>query len=243
MSGFMVYDEESVILLRSLSKSDPKRIVESFNSLDNELNLVRWLPVKPHATELKLPDATNTYDKHNSIEVFNSFDFITPALASDERLWVTLAFREFGDYSKSRWVAESSQDEALTKNLLNHWFALTARDRWRNNSIARLWWVAYFVENLQNVNKSDAYDLVFFNSDLLGSLLGRATLASYKNIASSVIRVTHKHYFSEIDRKYDRDSFRDFLKLIDLRLGKSALGSLDQNVCDELIFELFKQTH
>ena len=243
MSGFMVFDEESVTLLRSLSKSDPKRIIDNFSSVASQLNLVSWLPVEPRATELKLPDVTNTQDKHNSIAVFNSFDFLTPALASDERLWVTLAFREYGDYSKSRWIPESLQDEALSKNLVNHWFALTARDRWRNHSISRLWWVAYFVENLQNVDKSDAYDLVFFNSDLLGSLLGRATLSSYKNISSSVIRVTHRHYLSGVERKYDRDSFRDFLKLIDLRLGKSSLGSLDQKVCDEIIFELFAQTH
>lgn len=243
MSGFMVYDEESIATLRNLSKSDPKKVLENFDKVSNDLNLVKWLPLEPKALELTAPNATSNFDKENSIEVFQALDFLTPALASDERVWVTITFSNCQDYTKARWVASSNQPEDLTKNLVNHWFAPTARDRWRNNSISRLWWVGYFVENLENVNKSDAYDLVYFNSDLIASLLGRATLSSYKNIASSVIRVTHHHYLSLIDRKYDRDCFRDFLKLIDLRLGKSALGSLDQKVCDEIIFELFAQTH
>lgn len=243
MNGFMVYDEESVVTLRSLSKSSPRKLLENFDSESKTLSQVNWLPKAQKELTLKLPNSTSNFDKQNSISTFQVFDFLTPALASDERIWVTLTFRDYQEYTNARWPADSGEDEDLTKNLLNHWFALTARDRWRNNSIARLWWVGYFVENLENVDKSDAYDLVYYNSDLLASLLGRATLSSYKNIASSVIRVTHQHYFSSEDKKYDRDAFRDFLKLIDLRLGKSALGSLDQKICDEVIFELFAQTH
>lgn len=243
MSGFMVYDEESVATLRSLSKSDPRKVLEDFEKVNGDLNLVKWLPSAPKVLELKVPNPTSNFDKENSIAVFQALDFLTPALASDERVWVTLTFSNYQEYTKARWATSSHQVEELSKNLINHWFAPTARDRWRNNSISRLWWVGYFVENLENVDKSDAYDLVYFNSDLIASLLGRATLSSYRNIASSVVRVTHHHYLSIVERSYDRDSFRDFLKLIDLRLGKSALGSLDQTVCDEIIFDLFAQTH
>jgi hypothetical protein len=243
VSGLKVYDEESIATLRSLSKSDPKGILENFDKVSGDLNLVKWLPSELKVMELAVPNPTSNFDKENSIAVFRALDFLTPALASDERVWVTLTFSNFQEYTKARWAASSNQAEELSKNLINHWFAPTARDRWRNNSISRLWWVGYFVESLENVDKSDAYDLVYFNSDLIASLLGRATLSSYKNIASAVIRVTHHHYLSMVERKYDRDSFRDFLKLIDLRLGKSALGSLDQTICDEIVFELFAQTH
>jgi hypothetical protein len=243
MSGFKVLDEDSVVTLRSLSKSAPKDVLNNFGSIDRTLNKVNWLPNPLAEVKLMLPDSTSNYDKQNSISIYNAFNFLSPVLASDERIWVTLTFCNFSEYTNARWLMPSQDDTDLTKNLLNHWFALTARDRWRNNSISRLWWIGQFVENLENIKKDDAYEILYYNSDLLTSFLGRSTLASYKNIASSVIRVTHKYYFSGDQRKFDRDSFRDFLKLIDLRLGKTAIGSFEQELCDEVIFSLFAQTH
>lgn len=84
-------------------------------------------------------------DAANAIRVHDWLGPLTRQQAADDRLWITLAHREFFGYAHQRWCAGATDKEkAGAKSLVGrHFFTgATGKAKLRTNAISRLWWAA-----------------------------------------------------------------------------------------------------
>jgi len=93
----------------------------------------------------------------NVQRVYNRLNFLTPSLASDERLWVGLNLNYFWEYTQYRWRIT---ENCTYQNVLNHFFFSAApRRSLTRNAIARLWWIGYLT---YDATTSNPYKLTSF---------------------------------------------------------------------------------
>jgi hypothetical protein len=180
-------------------------------------------------------------DLENAKSFRGAFQGMTPALATDERLWVTLALTQFYEYSTNRWgLSSSASPEESYKYFKNHVLAATPRDRWRNQSLARLWWVGNFASNLGADLQDKALEVFYFNSDLGQQLLGRPNISQPMRLTRSIIRVAHQELVAGNPSAWDRKSFRQFMIDIDFLIGRRKIESIAEDVVVEEIRDLFR---
>ena len=191
---------------------------------------------------LKSGGASSLKDDLENAKSFRSaFQGLTPALATDERLWVTLALTQFYEYSTNRWgLSSSASPDESYKYFKNHVLAATPRDRWRNQSIARLWWVGNFASNLGADLQDEALEVFYFNSDLGQQLLGRPNISQPVRLTRSIIRVVHQELVSGNPNAWDRKSFRQFMIDIDFLIGRRKIESIAEDLIVDEIRDLFK---
>jgi hypothetical protein len=251
-----VLSQKSLDALRIRAIDSPFSLIEkdlktkSLDALIEEFNLEMVAAPFSAAVklELQLPDGPSwesNGDRKNVLAIYNSFPSISPAVATDERVWVTLAFGALREYSDARWPMSkyASDKSSLTKGLISKRFAATARIRWRENATSRLWWLGHYAESFKDVDSTKVADVMFLNSDALYNLLGRPAIANDRQLATHVISVVHGFYFGETKREFDRNSFRKFLKELDLRSGRYLFGALDGKTLEELVSDSFNKFH
>jgi hypothetical protein len=178
-------------------------------------------------------------DLDNTLRIFRAFRNLDPALATDERLWATLALREFHTYSISRWLPEDSKDKQKYKYFTGHVLTSTSRDRWRGQSVARLWWVANFRRNLDEAMQDKFLEVYYFNSDLGQQFLGKPSLSLSKKLASAIIEVVYENLLANSSVAWDRNKFRTFMKRLDLLVGRRKMEAVDEVQLKREISQLF----
>jgi hypothetical protein len=174
-------------------------------------------------------------DRENAELIQALIPSLTRANATDERFWVTLAFREALDYSVLRWGG----DEGDNKLILNHWFAPSTRSRWRDHSVSRLWYVSSFAAGLDSVPLNVALDVLYSNSELLNSFLGRPRTTASNRVSSKIIALLHNRGLGDSGSNFDRGKFRLLMKEIDLRSGSINLNALEDSDFDAFFEDLF----
>ena len=150
---------------------------------------------------------------------------LTPAQATDERLWATLCFSEFRDYVGERWRFRSADGTKLQNHISNHWFASGVRGRMRDNGISRLWWMGYTAKSIPEFSLEKVFDILFFNSDYRSNLLERNSTANAVNVTTAILKITDEAYTS--GTLFKRSSFRNFMSKVDTLGGRSNLASMD----------------
>ena len=239
-----VLSASSVETLRVAITKSPELVTEDFSNLVDDLNLqfVSFNADINIQGQLLLPEGmtqeTNK-DSENCIAIKSIISGLNPAQATDERLWTTLCFETFSDYTNSRWPLSRAK---TPKNHVNeHWFAKTNRNRIRDNAISRLWWMAQIAERVPNTSIEQVLEILFFNSDYRSSLLERNSSANSLNVLASIIKVS-KEAFDNGD-EYNRENFRYFMKQVDLVGKRTVLPSLDIDNLIELFRPLYKNAY
>jgi hypothetical protein len=178
-------------------------------------------------------------DRENAELISTLIPNLTRANATDERFWVTLAFREALEYSVLRWGG----DEGNNRLILNHWFAPSTRSRWRDHSVSRLWYVSSFATGLHSVPFKDSLDVLYSNSELLNSFLGRPRTTASNRVSSKVIGLLHSKGLGDSGSNFDRGKFRLLMKEIDLRSGSININALGDSDFDAFFDDLFFSTY
>ena len=237
-----ILTQESVETLRLNCTQDSRIINRDFEDIVVDLNL-QLIEANYTIDDFSLltsqgKSQDQNKDNENCSRILQYFHNFTPADATDERLWVTLGFREHKKYACSRWPFKSfdemlgedidrpkeakpkktKQDEN-TSNLLNHWFCSGARARMRDHAISRLWWMAYIARKVDPKNPESVLASLFFNSDYRSSLLERNTSANAINVVIGILKISQTHFVQAGHYEYNRDNFREFMKQVDL-VGK-----------------------
>jgi hypothetical protein len=256
------FNLDTVLALNSLDKlrvralDDPNSLLnkdkttKSLESLVDEFDLeLVTSPVNIRGElSLQMPDGASwesNGDRKNVAEFHSAFAELSPAIATDERIWVSLAFGPLREYADARWPMSkyNANKSSLSNGLKNKRFAATSRIRWREHAISRLWWLGHYADSFSDIDSSKVADVMFINSDALYNLLGRSAIANDRTIATQVVSVVHDYYFGDDPREFDRNSFRKFLKEIDLRSGRYIMGALEQQMLSNLVKESFDKFH
>jgi hypothetical protein len=230
-SKVQILTNDSLFRLRNKVWDDPLLVGNSLDSLVDSLDLK--LEESPYTIDLavgvKLPKGKNVsdnFDVQNSLLMAAALPGMLPALATDERLWVTLALGAYRDYSLKRWLPEKADTEQLRKYASNHIFGSTTRDFWRNQSVARLWWMHRYATQLSASEPQKALSLLLLNSDIISQVLGKPSIGTSKNLAQVIFEVAHEALIANKTHEYRRDAFRSFMRRLDLLAGRTLLTAL-----------------
>lgn len=226
--------------LRNIVLSDEKFVLEPLEELVSRYSLSMIsaeidLP-KNFSLISPLNDSwSGNMDKENAEQMQTLLPRLTRVTATDERFWVTLAFREALDYSVLRWGG----NEIDNKLILNHWFAPSSRSRWRDHAVSRLWYVSSFASSLEGVSFKDALNVLYSNSELLNSFLGRPRTTASNRVASKIVSMLHNQGQIAGGLSFERERFRALMKELDLRSGLVQVNALGDSDFDEFFSELF----
>ena len=226
-----ILSQASVDHLRLLARSGVPILETEFDELisDFDLTLLDSDYTFDASIELSLPEGSKQ-EKNNDIPNCLKIAKILPELddlaATDERLWVTLALRNFKEYSVARWPLNESKADT-SKYFKDHWFAHGTRERLGRHSISRLWWYQRICARIDEESLESTLELLLFNSDYRSSMLERNTTSAVTKIVACIISLTHEYAKKGIS--YNRDNFRDFMKQLDMLAGRSHLAVLTED--------------
>ncbi len=243
-TDFRILSEASIEKLRIIAKQSGYSALDNLEKLvaDHELELVKSPYEFLSQVKLLIPESSSwekNFDKENSVRVFQALPNLRPIYAADERLWVTLAYSDYFDYSIKRWGVESTKSKDLSSLLLNHWFCPTSRSRWRDHAISRLWWIGFIAHSIPGMKSTEVLDVLYLNSDLINSLLGHPRTTSSMKVTGVLLKVLHEKYLKTIAFEFNRIHFRQMMHLLDLRAGKLYLDALSESDLNTLILECF----
>jgi hypothetical protein len=235
-----VLSTQSLEQLRNIVLLDDKFVLEPLEELVSRysLNMVNADLQLPKNFNLLNPENdswTGNKDRENSELIQNLIPNLSRANATDERFWVTLAFREALEYSALRWGG----DELDNKRILNHWFAPSSRAKWRDHSVARLWFVSSFATGLEGISLKDSLDVLYSNSELLNSFLGRPRTTASNRVASKIVSILHSKCRVDGVLNFDRSKFRTLMKELDLRSGSIQVNALADKDFNDFFDEIF----
>lgn len=176
---------------------------------------------------LEAPDKNGKHDLENCIKVYENMKSLTPSEAVDGRLWSYLSHEKFYGYSIKRWphnFDNSSKD--FLENVLRHYILKGTSIRgYLDNSIARLWWMAYLtydeeLEDPYQLTKELLSDLDYTRT-LITGLLGRNKIflhAFLKFAASNEWLSIHKE-----------DKVRELMKRMNFLASYKIFGILSES--------------
>lgn len=227
------------------SNQSDTRIVYDFESLSEEFE-IQYLPLQfdldPTNIDLLLPsDNKSESDKENLKTIYNAFNHLTPAQATDERIWATLSVRYFSEYTLLRWPLPNNESK-VAKHIKSHWLCGPGvRSRVRDNSISRLWWMGYLVHQLGDWHPDEVSDVLFNNSDYRASIVERSSSASSYNVVGAILSITKEAFNNGI--QYNRENFRSFMKEVNYIAGRSNLAALTQVQLIGLLRPIYHQCY
>lgn len=246
LDNYSVLKTESVQKLKRSILANPDLLSKSYEDLCDELHLSEVTTNYKVNTQiaLKLPKGVTqelNADSDNCKLILKILPELTPAQATDERLWVTLCFSEMKSYVVERWPFRASEDSKLKNHISNHWFANGVRGRMRDNAISRLWWMGYMAKNIPSFSVDKVFDILFFNSDYRSSILERNSTANAVNVTTAILKITDEAYSSGV--LYKRDNFRDFMSKVDTLGGRSNLASMNIETLVKVLKPIYNEAY
>ena len=230
MANLKVFESDFVAKLREVNSLDFYMDPDSEFDLSSCPNavLISKNTVLPDKIPVLSPNADD--DAKNAEKIFNYLK-ISPAQASDPRLWTYLTHVTFCKYVKERWPIEPS-DKDKEQKVNDRWLATRNSRSFERNAIARLWWAAYetvapwkkdeYFKDLPKQDDDFVYTKVIFaKQDIVSNLLDRSFGRSPRIMIAILEFIrTHKELES-------RGLYRSFFKEINLMLSYCKLMNLN----------------
>lgn len=233
--SFDVLTLESLDKLFHWAKTHPgdSSIAHSFESLEDELSL-QYVPLayalEPTFEGLVIPgEETNAdieSDKVNVSVVYSGLSGLSPAQATDERLWATLALKHLSEYTLARWPVPSEESK-ISSHVTSHWLCKSGvRSRARDNAISRLWWMGRIVHLMDGWQAEEVVSILFNNSDYRANIVERSSSSSSPAVVSAILSITKEAFANGI--AFKRSSFREFMKEVNFLAGRANLAAIPE---------------
>ena len=224
-----VLTSESLVKLKQAFQQNPDILKEDFNTLvsNHNLQLVEHYEFD-EGLRLIITDSKNDENDYtNASLVHQALPNLTPAQATDERLWVTLCLNQFKEYVLARWP--NIQDG-------KHYFVLGGfRHLTRNNAIARLWWCNHLAQKMKTSNK--VRKEFFSDIDRRQQIIERPTSANSRNVLKVIFEIITEQ--NETGKKYRRENWRPFGAKINFVGKRKVLPSLSESRLKEILLEKY----
>jgi hypothetical protein len=182
------------------------------------------------------PEIASTDTEFSSI-LFKSISSMEPSLARDPRLWTFLSHTYFLNYLRNRYPLPKDDDKAL-KIIKAHYFCTEEkRSVERNNGVSRLWWMAFVVSKVDELQLDDSLKAFLATTDIRANIFERPSTSQNTNVLTGILKVI-SNAITEQDPIIERKNFREFMKQINIWGGYMLIGDLEQNEIDEKLQEL-----
>jgi hypothetical protein len=226
IENITILTSESLEKLRNAVVGNSQLARKNLSELVAELELSTVKHAATIETDLVLNSA-QTADIPNMIALAAAINGLTPELATDERLWVSLAVGQFHDYTYARWGGKAKTDADLLAFWKLHVLASSTRNRWRDHSVSRLWWMHRYASMLQPEDPKAALDMLLIEIDFISSLLSKPSVSTNLPLAQAILRVAQEEILEKKALTFNRDKFRSFVRELDLIAGRRLLSSLE----------------
>jgi len=174
------------------------------------------------------------FDAINARKIYESLKHLTPAQATDPRIWTYLTHTVYYDYMKIRWVKKD--DTAL--GTMRRFFVLNNEGLIRNG-ISRLWWYGYLTYDPNRKNSYELTELLLVNQDMAQGLLERK-LGNNREWLISILNCIqkYKHDYPDIIKS---DGIQKIIKQINFEGGVTLLDVLNSQDLEKLFLKILKR--
>ena len=241
-----VLSQHSVDRLRVLVKSGEQILSRSFDEIIEAYSLQTVdLDIEfDSSVELLLPTGikqAENNDDSNCLKIAAALPDLSEIVATDERLWTTLALRDYKTYSTARWSKWQDEGVEIPSYVRDHWFASNSRGLMRDQSISRLWWCHQLCSRISSDQVGETLKALLFNSDYRSSMLERNGTSAISMVVEVILEVTAEN--ARIGLIYNRPTFRRFMKSLDLLAGRSRLSVLEKDQLKTLLNDLYVKAY
>ena len=174
--------------------------------------------------ELSVAGSQAESDRKNSLRMLEVLPELTGLLATDQRLWVTLAFNQFRDYMQARHFSVGNESSKKAKNYTIKYFINSSRNLVRDHGISRLWWMGHFARQLDADNPERVLAVFLKTVDNASQFWGRPSISASQNLARAIYDVLVGENYADARTK---DAFSAFMIDIDKIAGRRILAYLE----------------
>jgi hypothetical protein len=187
-----------------------------------ETTLARWDPAL--ATRLD-PSGTPAAEIRNSLLIYQGLQGMTPALASEERLWARLCHVECLDYARKRWLGKEETAESAVRL---HFFAAGLRGYRDRNAIGRLWWNGHVAALAMPDDIEIGLQRLLTRANTRLQIVDRADSAFRQPLVSGIFRLLGtEDWFDSYDA-----AIADFMFEVNKRSGGLMFEALEPEIID-----------
>jgi hypothetical protein len=234
IENITILTSESLEKLRNAVVGNSQLVRKNLSELVAELELTTVEHAATIDTDLVL-DPKQTADIPNMIALAAAINGLTPELATDERIWVSLAIGQFHDYTYARWGGKAKTDDGLLAFWKLHVLASSTRNRWRDHAVSRLWWMHRYASMLQPNNVQAALEMLLIEIEFISALLSKPSVSTNLPLAQAILQVAQDEILKKKSLKYNRGGFRAFVRELDLIAGRRLLSSLSVGALTPII--------
>lgn len=185
-----------------------------------------------------LPQSLATTDVENAPNFFEALSDLSPAHATDERIWATLAIGVYSEYTSYRWQLIPEDEEKARNWVTAHWLCGAAnRSKFRDNAISRLWWMGKIAHSIPGWTPKEVSEVMITNTDYRQQLLDRTSSFTATGVAKAVLELSRE--IEKSGTPLTRDEFRQVMKEINFVAGKSNLAVLSPRQLIDLFQPIF----
>ena len=200
------------------------------------------LSIDPACFETLNENTTEEHDKKNIITIYKAFGCLSLQQAAEERIWTYATHFLARQYTSERWNKIPEREDKAVRYILSHYFVSGTRGLFRDNAIARLWWMGYLASRCEDYNLEDTLNILLRDSDVRANLLERTSMSMSVEIFSGVIRVLGKSLENGDDPDiYKRSHFRNLMKVLNRKGGRIMLNMLEKKQLDDILNSVVKQ--
>lgn len=153
-------------------------------------------------------------DADASVIVYEALRGMSPAMATEERVWVRLSHVECFAYSKARWLRRNRDDKRIA-DVRTHMFAAGIQGIRDDNAISRLWWNMQIARIADPADPEGALRLILRTADTRMQFVERINTASRSGIARAVLRAMRADPWLSSSEA----AFREFMKALNREGG------------------------
>ena len=203
------------------------------------------------------PAGGSTAEVVNSMNVFEAFDGMTPALATEERVWTRVTHFEGLGYARQRWPLKEMPKEKggllagltgtkektaeqrkiiLHQNISQvetHYFARGRTGYRDDHAISRLWWNAFIADRVDHQDREGVLRELLRTADIRSNLVERPMLSNRANLLKGIVRVMRSHP----DIHGTEATFREFMKALNFRGSGVLFESLADLEADKILLK------
>lgn len=177
-------------------------------------------------------------DFENVKIIYDNFKMLTPAQASDERLWSYLTHVPFWYYMIKRWSVrerENKDENKLKGFIKSRYFFGFGENTDRNlsrNGIARLWWYGHISYDESSLDRYHLTKVLLTQQDF-GQHLLESAFTRNPDITKAILSI-----FKELDEEYvKRDYIRPITEYLNIIGGVTILDEMTKNKFREIIYD------
>jgi hypothetical protein len=203
------------------------------------------------------PDGGSDAEIRNSLIVFGAFSGMTPALATEERIWARLTHFECLEYARERWSllndpkersgllsglygakekAAEQRKKVFHQNIRQvetHYFARGRTGYRDDHAVARLWWNAFIAWRVDPSDQEGVLRELLRTSDIRSNLVERPMLGNRAGLLRGIIRTMRNHP----DVYATETTFREFMKALNLRGSGVLFEVLSEAGIDKILLK------